>query len=85
MEDKRTFFKEIVILFVLVLVMSSLVGCSENKAYTPKPDADMIFHRESKNALSNHNYRHTMTNHNSEITRCIIEQATSYFDNDIPQ
>lgn len=43
MEDKRTFFKKIVFLFVLVLVMSSLVGCSEIKNYTPKPDADMIF------------------------------------------
>lgn len=43
MEDKRIFFKEIVFLFVLVLVMSSLVGCSENKNYTPKLDADTIF------------------------------------------
>ncbi|KRE31650.1 hypothetical protein [Paenibacillus sp. Soil522] len=43
MEDKRTLFKEIVFLFVIVLVMSSLVGCSENKNYTPKPNADMIF------------------------------------------
>lgn len=43
MEDKRTFFKVIIFLFALILVMSLLVGCSENKNYNPKPDADMIF------------------------------------------
>ena len=47
MVDKRTFFKEIVFLFVLVLVMSSLVGCNGDKndkrKFESLPDADTIF------------------------------------------
>lgn len=45
MDDKC--IKKISFLFILILVLSSLVGCSENKndnhKYVPKPDADTIF------------------------------------------